>query len=96
MGGDAVPDNEQRPLGLALERCQKFDDLLGADSARKETEIELPEGQSSNRRKLLPGKAVLEHGRLPTRDPGARHTRAFAQFGFVNEDDGAAFPLGFF
>src|SRR5258706_2863566 len=96
MGRDTVPDDQQRPLNLALERAEEFDDLFGTDGIGKEAEVELPEGQPSNRRKLLPGKAVLEYGRLPPQAPGACHVRAFAQSGFVDEDDGTAFPLGFF
>src|SRR2546425_12275425 len=40
----AVPDDEQRPLDLALERAEKFDDLLGTDRTGKEAEVELPKG----------------------------------------------------
>ena len=44
MGGDAVPDNQQRPRNLALERAQEIDDLFGVDGSGEEAEIELPKG----------------------------------------------------
>lgn len=29
MGDNAIPDNQQRPLDLALEGAEEFDDLFG-------------------------------------------------------------------
>jgi len=91
-----IPDDQQGALDLTLERGQKLNDLLGANGAGKETEVELPEGQAGNGRDLLPVETVLEHGRASTQAPGARHTGAFGQARLVYEDDGAPFALGFF
>src|SRR5487761_2001905 len=72
MSGHAVPDDQQWLLDLTLERGQEFDDLLGADGTREKAEVEVPEGQTGNGRKLLPGEAVLEYGRMSAQAPGAR------------------------
>ena len=93
MGGDAIPNNQQRPFDLALKGAKKLDDLLGADGASEEAEIELPEGQPGDCRHLFPGETVLQHGRMSAQAPGARNARALAQSGFVDEDDGAGFSL---
>ncbi len=60
MRSGTVPDDQQRSCDLTFERAEKFDDLLRADRAGKETEIELPERQAGNGRQLLPGKAALK------------------------------------
>lgn len=96
MDRSAIPDDQQRSFDLTLERAEKFDDLLGANGARKEPKVELREGQAGNDRELLPGKTVLKNRRLAAQAPGAGNAGAFAQSGFVDEDDGATFPLGFF
>jgi hypothetical protein len=36
MDRRAIPDDQQRPFDLTLERAEKFDDLLGANGAGKE------------------------------------------------------------
>jgi len=96
MRGDTVPDDQQGALDLMLERSDKRNDLLGANGTGKETEVELPERQAGNGRQLLPVETVLEHRRVSTPAPGARHTRALGQARLVYEDDGAPFALGFF
>lgn len=48
MDGGAIPDDQQRLLDLALERAEKFDDLLGTNGPGKEPEVELREGQAGN------------------------------------------------
>ena len=96
VDGCAIPDDQERALDLALEGAEEFDDLLRANGAGKEAEVELPERQSGDRRQLLPGEAVLQHRRVTAQTPSTRHARAFAQSGFVDEDDGSAFALGFF
>ena len=92
----AIPDDQQRFFDLTLERNEKFDDLLGANGARKEAKVELRDGQTGNRRELLPGKAMLENRCLSAQAPCASDAGSFAQSGFVDEDDGALFSLGFF
>lgn len=42
----AIPDDQQRFFDLTLERNEKFDDLLGANGARKEAKVELRKGQA--------------------------------------------------
>lgn len=96
MDRSAIPDDQQRPLDLTLERAEKFDDLLGANGAGKEPKVKLREGQTGNGRELLPGKTVLKNRRLAAQAPGAGDAGPFAQSGFVDEDDGAVFSLGFF
>ena len=96
MNRCAIPDDQQRLFDLTLKRTEKFDDLFGADRAGKESKVELREGQPGNGRKLLPGETVLKNWRLSAQAPGAGDAGPFAQSGFVDEDDGAVFSLGFF
>jgi len=96
MGGYPIPDDEQGLLDLAPERTQEFDDLLGADGAGKEAEVELPERQAGDRRELLPGEAVLQDRRLAAQTPGAGNARPLREPRFVYEDEGTALPPGFF
>jgi len=96
MGGDAVPDDQQRPLNLSLERAQEFDYLFGVDGSGEKAEIELPKGKSGDRRQLLPIEAVLQYGCVPAQTPGTSNAGTFAQPRFVDEDNGTTFSLGFF
>ena len=96
MNRGAVPDDQQRLFDLALERTEELDDLFGADSTGKESEVELPERKPRNRRQLFPGEAVLKDRCLAAHAPGTCHAGTFAQSGFVDEDNGASFSLGFF
>ena len=63
----AIPDDQQRFFDLTLERTEKFDDLLGANCARKEAKVELRKGQTGNGRELLPGKLCWRTGVCPRR-----------------------------
>lgn len=96
MDRRAIPDDQQRLFDLTLEGAQKFDDLLGTNGAGKEPKVELREGQTGDGRELLPGETVLKNWRLAAQAPGAGDAGPFAQSGFVDEDDGAVFSLGFF
>jgi hypothetical protein len=58
--------------------------------------IEVPESDSRDERKTLPAESLLDHRGLATRRPSTHPVGARAQTAFVEEDDGAAFPRGFF
>ncbi|WP_265289664.1 biotin carboxylase N-terminal domain-containing protein [Verminephrobacter eiseniae] len=61
-----------------------------------EAKVKLPQRQRIDGRELFPGEAVPKNRCLSTQAPGARNAGPFAQAGFVDEDDAAAFSLGFF
>jgi hypothetical protein len=96
MNGSTIPDDQKRLRDLTLERAKEFNDLLGTNGTREEAKVELPERQAGNGRELFPGEAVLKDRRLAAQAPGAGDTGSLAQSGFVDEDEGATFPLGFF
>src|ERR1700739_82065 len=75
---------------------EKLDDLRAANGPGKQPEVEVPEGDSGNHGKSLPGEVILQYRCLSFRRPSPRAMRTFAQSTFVGEDDGSPFFLGFF
>ena len=61
-----------------------------------ESEKEIPESDPGDEGEVLPIEGLLEDGSLSTQRPSARAGGAGAQPAFVDEDDGTAFPAGFF
>src|SRR6516225_7139877 len=75
---------------------EKLDDLRAANGSGKESEVKVPERDSGDHGKRLPGEVILQHRRPSFRGPGARAVRSLAQSTFVGEDDSSPFFLGFF
>lgn len=96
MNGRSIPKDQEWGLQMAQECFQELNDLRTLDGARMDLEIEVPESYSRNDRKTLPAEGLLEHRGLAARCPGAHPVRTCAQATFVEEDDGAPFPGGFF
>ena len=70
--------------------------LRRLDGAGVEAEVKVPRRQPGGHRKRLPVEVVLQHRSLAARRPGAHPVRALAQSTFVDENDDAPFPAGFF
>ena len=81
---------------MPLEVAEKRDHLGTFDATGMDLKIEPPEGQSTDDRKALPVEGFVEHWGAPTRGPCADPRGAGAQAAFVNKDDSAALPGGFF
>lgn len=81
---------------MRFERLEKFGDLFFANAARVETEQAIQSGKPCNDRQLLPVEVELNDGRLSLGCPGAYPRWPFAETRFVDKDDQAAFPAGFF
>src|SRR5882757_7724993 len=92
----AIPDDQQRLLQMGLERLQKFDDLFLLDAALVQSEQTVGTRESCDDRDVVPVEVKLNDGRLSFGSPGAHSGRAFADTGFVYEDNQSAFSLGFF
>ena len=85
-----------RLFDLLPKRAKECDDLFGANSSRKETEIKLLERQTGDSRELLPSKTVLKNRRLVTQAPGEGNTETLAQAGFIDEYNAAPSGWAFF
>ena len=70
--------DQQRLFDLLPKRAKECDDLFGANSSRKETEIKLLEGQTGDSRELRPSKTVLKNRRLVTQAPSVSNTETLA------------------
>jgi len=92
----AIPHHQQRSGDVPSQGLQELHPLRAADRSGKEAEVEVPPPQPSHRRQHLPVEGILQHGRLSLGRPGAATMGSLAQPAFVDEDDRAAFPLGFF
>ena len=92
----AIPDDQQWPLQVGLERLEEFDDLFLLDAALVQPEQAVAARQACDDRDMVPVEVKLDDGRLPLGRPGAYPGRALADAGLVDEDDQPAFSLGFF
>lgn len=96
MDGSSIPKNQQWRVQVPQKCGQELDDLRALDGARMDLEIEIPQRHSRDDRKTLPAKSLLDHRSLAARRPSPHPVRARAQAAFVDEDNGASLPLGFF
>ena len=95
VGRQSIPDNQQRLVDVTHERFEKVDHLDLADRARIEPEVEVAQRQPGRHRELLPVEVELKDGRFPARRPTAATMRLLTS-AFVDEDQRAAFVVGFF
>lgn len=80
MGFEAVPDDQKRPLGqLRTQHLKKLHDLGRSYGAREQPEVKAPQREPCNGGDLLPGKRVLDNGRLSARRPRAHNGRALRE-----------------
>ena len=96
MGGEPIPDEQQRSGNVTEQRLKKVDYLGALDAAFVQPKIEVIERDSRRRREGLPIEVVLQNGSLAAWRPGAHPVRPLAYPAFVDEDDRAPFFLGFF
>ena len=92
----AIPDDKQFAWDMAQQRLEELGGLGTADAAFINPEVEPIQRQPGDDRQLVPAERLVQQRGLPTRRPGANPMRSGAQPAFVDEDDGAAFPPGFF
>ena len=96
MRPQAIPDDKQTPLQVAMQRLEEFDDLGAADCALVQPEHALPEAQAGDHRQLFPVEVELDHRRLPFERPSAHARGPLRQARLVHKDDQASFALGLF
>src|SRR5882672_1090879 len=96
MSTRAVPEDEQRYLQVRFERLEKLHDLLLFDAALVQSEQIVQAGQARDDRDVIPVEVELDDRGLAPLRPGAHPGGPFADAGLVDEDDQAAFALGFF
>ena len=96
MDRGAIPEDEHFPRHMPLEMLQKFNYLEAFDAAGMNLEVEPPQSQGANDREAFPIEGFLQDGGLPAWGPSAGAGGAGAQSTFVNKDNGAALPAGFF
>ncbi len=84
--------SSRRPINVDL--CatgfEEFDHALAIDGAEEKSEVEVPEGQSGNRRELMPFEVVLDDRSVPTSRPSARHGWPLGEARLVDEHDHAS------
>src|ERR1051325_9814166 len=92
----SIPNDQQLGANMPLEVLQELNQLRCFDASGKQPEIKAPNGDSSDGRKALPIKGVLQDGSFPTRSPGANAVRPLAQAALVHKHYRALLLLGFF
>ena len=96
VDGRSVPNDQELAGQVAQKRFQELGRARAIDTAFVNSEIKLPERQAGNEREFVPVERLAQHRGLPARSPRAHPVRPGAQSALVDEDDGAAFPPGFF
>ena len=96
MRGQAIPNDQQFARYGALQVSEKQHDVRRLDGFGEEFKVEIPDGESSNKRQRLPVEMVEQDRCLPSRSPGTAAMRPLAQPAFVDQDDCAALLTGFF
>src|SRR5262249_26755462 len=92
----AVPNHQKLLFNVTLKMGEKLNNLRAFNTARIKLEIEIPPGNSGNRRKLLPVKAILQNRCLAFRRPRPATVRPLAESTLINEHYRAPLALGFF
>jgi len=96
MHRQAIPDDKQPPPDVAPQMSQEVQDLRCADRSGIQPEVELPPGNASNGRQMLPVEVKLQLRGLSAGCPGPADMRTFGNSTLVYENDGSAFSDGFF
>ena len=96
MDRRAVPQQQDFAGHLPMQRPQETDDLGALDRAGMQLEVEVAQRQPGDRRDAFPIEVEGEDRGLAARGPGACPMGSLAQSAFVEEDEGAALPAGFF
>lgn len=96
MGLEAIPNDQQASSDLFDQRLEEGDDLRPFDRSLVQAEVDIGGADSGDHRQLFPVEVELDHRRLSPGRPGPHTGGPLRQPRFVDEDDYAAFPLGFF
>src|ERR1051325_7649843 len=96
MRTSAVPHNQQWFADVLTQCGQKLNDLSRSDRPVEESKVEAPPAQARDGRHLLPGKALLNDGRLSSESPSTRDRALLGQSRLVYEDDGSSLATGLF
>jgi hypothetical protein len=91
-----VPEDQQGTGEMLQQMGQELDDFFFTDGRPENLEVEVPQSHARNDGDGLPVEMVLQHWRLAARSPSTAAMRPLAQSALVDEDDRAAFCLGFF
>ena len=96
MCGKSVPNDEELSWYGFLQVTQENDQVRCLDRFGEQFEIEVPQRQSGDERKVLPVEIVEENGSLPARGPGSATVWPLAQSAFIDENNRAPLRAGFF
>ncbi len=93
MDLQTIPDYEQLAADqVPPQVSEEVEDLGGTDAALDQLEVDVPEGDTSDGRELVPGETVLQDWGVTSGRPGSHAVRPFTDPGLVYEDDGSALP----
>jgi hypothetical protein len=81
---------------MAHQVTKKLDDLWTLDRLIVQLKVEIIKGDARNHAQRFPVEVVLQDRGLPARGPSAHFVRPGAESAFVDQNDLAAFFLGFF
>lgn len=96
MDGSPIPKKQKFAGQMPVQLEKEIDHLWAADRPVVQFEIKVTQGQSSDCGYTLPIKIKGQNRSLSAGRPSARPVRSLTQTAFIEEDDCAAFPPGFF
>src|SRR5262245_5023288 len=85
MTPQTIPDNQQLTRKVPHEMSQKMHHLGTSNRARIQPKVKIVTAYPRHRRKRLPVKMILQHGRLSSRRPSPTPMRPLAESTLVNE-----------
>lgn len=96
MNRGAIPQQQDFARQVTVQRPQESDNLGALDGAGVQVEVEVLERETGDGRQAFPVEVEGQDRGLAAGRPGANTVGALAQSAFVEEDEGASFPAGFF
>jgi len=81
---------------MAQQMAEKLDDLWTLDRLVVQLKVKIIKRDARNHAQRFPVEVMLQDRSLPARRPGAHFMRPGAEPAFVDQNDLAAFFLGFF
>ena len=94
--GQAVPDQQHRPVDLFPEMLYEIPDFLFPHGSLVQAEVELPQRDPRGKREVVPVELMLQDRRDAARGPSSHSMRTLTQPALVYKDDDPALFLGFF
>lgn len=96
MNGGTIPDDQQFAGKMPQQRLEELRGALSIDAALVDPKVELPQREAGDDRQFIPIEGLAQYRRLAARCPRTHPMWPRAQPAFIDEDDGAALPPGFF